>query len=381
LYRITSELQERRADAAGQAALLAASALASTQASPTPAAGAETATAEGDGEDSNAAPEEKEFGDRIIREAIDAMLRQSAGGSTPGSKGADDAATAGKAARKSGQAKGGDTNGTAGEVSPEDAEQSKRLLNQARQAIKDGDFSAAADMLKRSITADPGNRQAYTQLALMQKSLGLTQDEMQTYKDWMEAMPKDSLPHYLLAGAYLRMGQTTEAYGELSQFRDMSNGSLPSYPMTASMLRQLGLRPEEKTTLEAWTNAAPASPDAHRALADFYRRSGNLNAALNEYQTVTSLTPGDISAYTNTGRIYQSMGMQTEAQAQYTAALGIRPNDTSVLNLLAGSYRTAGDFQAALDTYQNIVDLEPDSALARQAARNIAAIERRLSKP
>lgn len=339
-----------------------------------------------------ASPEDDVF-ERLVSSAIESMMTQDkAGGSDRGNA---------KTSKKGADAQAGDDNadGTArprstnrdklqtknkrGESDPEvtvrSAEHSKRLLSQAREAMDSGQYDTAGDLFAQAIESDPTNKQAYRALAQLQHNLGMFQDEVQTYRDWMQAMPDDALPHYLLASTYEGMGLNAEAYQELSAFQSINEGNLSSYPMAASMLRRLGMRAEEVATLHAWAAAAPDSPDVHRALGDFYRRAGDYNLAVAEYQTATGLLPGNISAYISLGSVYTRMGLYAEAQAQYLTVLDLRPDNLSVRTQLAESYRASGNLTGAFDMYQSIIDMQPNSPQAQQAARAITRLQRQLN--
>jgi len=330
-----------------------------------------------------AEPQEEGFTERLLNEAIEALLEE------PEEEGAEGTASNRGRGKRKGLHSAADTTAAKGKKrGGEDdskraraVQRSKRLLNQARDAIHNGDFEAAQALLEESLEQDTKNRQAYRGLAQLQSKLGLSQEAMQTYRDWIEAMPGDALPHYMLATAYEQVGLDAEAYQELLQFSQISAGDLPSYPMTASLMRRLGMRAEEGATLEAWAQVAPESPDAHRALADYYRRRGNYGAAVSEYEEVAALMPGNVNARMNLANALERVGLHGDAQAQYLAALEMRPNDVAIRLQWAASLRNAGDPYGAIDAYQGVIDLEPGSREARTAWRQINRIERQLNKP
>lgn len=259
------------------------------------------------------------------------------------------------------------------------ASKAAQLVQDARKALDAGDFDTAAKLLADGIKSDPTNKQAYQMLAQLQHNLGQTQAELQTYQDWAHNVPGDALPHYMMADAYVRAGDRTSAYNELTQFQNMSNGSLSGYPMSAGLYRELGMSAEEGSALAAWVQAAPDSSDAHQMLADYERRNGDYNAAIKEYETVLSLAPGTASAYTSLGDIYRRNGQYDTAAQQYQAAIDLQPDDLTLRQQLAATYQASGDLQSALSTYQGIVDANPNSPQGQQAAQAVQRIERQLA--
>lgn len=325
--------------------------------------------------------DEEAFAERVVNKAIEAFLAEAVDQTLSPADG--------KALRKLqnataayGQGKhnrdSDDENG--GKKRDKATERSRQLAKQARDALELGEYAAAEELLRESLEEDPTNGLAYKALAQMQRKLGLSEEEIQTYKDWMDAVPGDALPHYQLATTYERMGFDAEALRELEQFGQMSQGNLATYPMMANLYRRLDMRPEEREALQSWVQSASNSPDAHRSMGDFYRRAGNYNAALNEYGQVVNLLPNNPAAYLNMGSVYERLRMYDAAQQQYAAAVELRPNDLSLHMQLGNVQRQGGDLSGALQTYGNVITLEPGSREAQQADRAIARIERQLAR-
>lgn len=259
--------------------------------------------------------------------------------------------------------------------------QAAKLVNQAAKLMKSGNYEEAQALLEQSLAADPANRQAWKTLASLQRQTGMADQELQTYADWMEAMPDDALARYLAAGAFARNGLDTEARQYLADFQNMSQGDLRVYPMAAQMYQQMGMRAEEGDALRQWVAAAPDAADARRLMGDYYRRMGDTNAALTEYQTMAALQPGSPSAYVQMGNLYRQTGQYAAAVGQYETALDLRPGNVTTLGRLADAQRLSGDLNAAAGTYNQVIALEPGSQAAVAAAASLRRIERQLNPP
>jgi tetratricopeptide (TPR) repeat protein len=234
-------------------------------------------------------------------------------------------------------------------------------------------------MLRDSLAADGSNAMSYRTLGALYRQLGMTAEEMQVYADWSAARPGDPLAHYYLANAYLRTGADAAVLGELDQFRALSADHPGSYAMAASIYRRLGLPGEEGAMLATWVEQAPQSFDARQALAQYYQRSGQHDAALAEYQAAVSLIPDNVQARANLASAYSRLGLYADAQSEYAAALALRPADPGLHFQMAEMYRRANDLPAALASYQQVIDLRPESPQAQRAARMMTRIERQLS--
>lgn len=305
------------------------------------------------------------FNENILAKAIESMLQEM-----------PDKEDAAVSARIEGMGRGRPWR----RVLPQERDESLHLLNQSRAAIDNGDYGRALELLAQSLETDPTNRQAYRSLAQLHRNLGMPEAELQTLREWMDAMPGDALPHYELAAAHARQGQYAESVAALRQFQEISQGSGSSYPMAASLYRRLGMHDEEGATLMAWSAADPDAADAYRALGDYYRRNGDFASAIAEYQQVIGIQPGNYDAYVNMASAYSRMGQYPEAMAQYMNAIELRPGDLGARRQLAETYRRIGDYPAAIDAYQSIIDIQPGSRQAHLADRQITRIERQLQR-
>ncbi|HOJ33923.1 MAG TPA: tetratricopeptide repeat protein [Candidatus Hydrogenedentes bacterium] len=251
----------------------------------------------------------------------------------------------------------------------------KQWVNEARQAAARGDYDTATDLLNRTLSVDPTNRDAYRNLGRVQHQLGMTDLELQTYQQWADALPTDATPHYLLAQVYQQMGAADLAAQELSIYEGLNRGSLDMYAQAASLYRRLNMPQQEAAVLSQWVQEAPNSPDAHRSLADYYRRTGNFSAALNEYQQLVALTPNNAQAHVSMAQALVQMRLYADAQNAYLTALSLQPNDLGIRLQLAQAYRAAGDIASAIGAYQSVIELNPTSREATRAARAIQQLQ------
>ncbi len=257
--------------------------------------------------------------------------------------------------------------------------QIKSLLNEAKQALDQGDYDKASELLQKSLELDPNSRDVLRSMANFYKKTGDYQNEIDVYKRWMSNNPNDPTPHYFLADTYRRQGNYDLAYRELQQFTQM-NGEKPStYAMASGVYRQMGMKEEEGQALTNWVNTDPNSADARLALADYYRRSNDYNSAINQYQTAIQLAPGNVSSYVALGSLYSRMGMYSEAEAQYQQILQLQPNNTTAQLMLAQTYQRQGDINNALQMYQYIAQTSKDPSQVRQAQHAINRIERQMA--
>ncbi len=261
-----------------------------------------------------------------------------------------------------------------------DAAKSRELLNLAQEMMQQGRYDVAEEKLAQSLEEDETNRMAWQQLARLQHKQGLTEAEINTYLDWMEASPGDAAPYYQLASTYARQGQDAEARYYLGEYESLSGGQTYTFSQAAAVYRQLEDRGEEGRVLSQWLATAPESVDARQAWADYNRRLGGYDVALTQYQQLASIMPNNPRLYQQIGDVYRQLGDYGQAQMQYENALNLRPTDTGILGRLADLNYQNGDLNGALAAYNEIIVLEPGSNAAERAQRRIISIEEHLQR-
>lgn len=256
-------------------------------------------------------------------------------------------------------------------------EESKKLLIHAQKLMQEGDYEAAEELLQQSLEHDLSNRDAWLQMARLQRKLGLTEAELGTYQQWIEHRPNDKIPYYMLAETYARIGMDEEARYYISLYESMASDDVNGYSRAAMVYRRLNDREQEERVLNQWVNERPDSVDARRAWAEYQTRMGRYDLALSEYTQLAARMPNNPMPQKEMGDIYRRMGDYAQAQYHYETALSLRPGDIETLNYLADMRYRQGDVYGAIQAYSEIIQLEPGSYSAQLAQRRIAAIQRR----
>ncbi len=135
----------------------------------------------------------------------------------------------------------------------------------------------------------------------------------------------------------------------------------------------------------------PAYPKAYENLAYYYYYNGRFDEALDFYQKVTELAPGDINGFINMGGIYLKKGDREKAGLMFEKAIAIQP-DPAVQSNLATLYFYQGEYRKALplfsamaretddyvmwgnlaDTYRQVPDQQYKAGAAYQKAITLA---------
>lgn len=131
----------------------------------------------------------------------------------------------------------------------------------------------------------------------------------------------------------------------------------------------------EDTLWIATAQVAPSGQQIHNNLGDVYARQGNMEKAVEEFQTAIEINPNYADAYHNLGNTYQQMGQLDLAIENYQTALSINPNLWQSYQNLAAIYFNSGDSQKALENIKKALEIDPQNP---QLQNNLKVIETKL---
>lgn len=107
-----------------------------------------------------------------------------------------------------------------------------------------------------------------------------------------------------------------------------------------------------------WENTAKTSPDsfkAHNNLGNFYRDSGRLDEAIDEFHHALRLFENYAEAHNNLGITYRKKGMHEEAYNEYQKALQLNPDYPDVHNNLGVLYTKINRSDLAMEEFKRAI--------------------------
>lgn len=104
---------------------------------------------------------------------------------------------------------------------------------------------------------------------------------------------------------------------------------------------------------------ADSVPAAYLNRAWEYRKTGQLERAIDDYSKAAALVPDSPVAYTNRGITYQAMGRYDLAMADYNAALGLDPFDADTYLNRGLAFKETGRPEQAISDFDAVVGLDP----------------------
>lgn len=145
---------------------------------------------------------------------------------------------------------------------------------------------------------------------------------------------------------------------------------LEAHPNDPRILHLLAICRESQGNLEGAVEACEAAVanggsgfDLAQHRADLLRRAGRLEAAADAYRAASALDPAHLQVRLQHALILAALGRHVEAVTAYRAAAGLGAGPKTYNNL-GVSLEALGQYEAAVDSYNTSLDLEPGYAKA-----------------
>lgn len=170
------------------------------------------------------------------------------------------------------------------------------------------------------------------------------------------------MAHQGLGEELTREGRDAEAETEFQTALALYP-KLPSARNNLAVIRlRAGRTAEALALLQQVLAEAPELPITHFNLAQTYDKLQQPGAAVREYKLFLAAVPEDVEAQAGLTQALTRVLAQTNAVQQLQELRRDFPADRSFSLLLAEQYQAAGDFAAAIATYESVLATPPPSA-------------------
>jgi tetratricopeptide (TPR) repeat protein len=277
-------------------------------------------------------------------------------------------------------------------------------LEQARQAVADADFPAAARFYDQAVKDAPKDRDVLVEAADVNMELERYNVARQLYERAVEVNRKDAEASRKLALAFSALGEHPRAFEAIRQALKYDEEAMANYLAMTEVYIAFGkdsLSRAELTAMNA-RNKYPEAAEPYLSLGDLYFARGVYELAMTQYEEAIKRNPALVEPRVRLGRSYREMAKRstdaTERNEFYNKALqefnkvtGLNPKiarpwyEQGEILLMAERYRDAGT------SFENYTKLRPDDPrgdlmLARAAfggnfyVQAVPALERMLER-
>lgn len=246
-------------------------------------------------------------------------------------------------------------------------------LTQGEAALEKKDYATAEPLLKKVVTEQPGNYQAWFDLGFLYNEVGKPEDSIAAYRKSVAAKP-DVFESNLNLG--LMLEKTGNADSE--QFLRAATTLKPTAHANEGLERawlSLGhvlerSKPDE--AIDAYQHAAslqPKDPEPHLSAGPLLEKQNRFADAEEQYKQVLAADPQSSEGLIGLANVYMRGKRFAEAQETLSKLAAIRPNDAAVHMQLGRVLAAAGSDQEAIAELQTASKLAPnDRSLQRDLA-------------
>jgi tetratricopeptide (TPR) repeat protein len=203
---------------------------------------------------------------------------------------------------------------------------SGQSLDRAKQALADGNYQQAAELLQKAADSTPSCDVRFD-LGLARFRLKQLDAALIAFQSAVQCDPKYTDAYIALAEGYVQKGNRDKA--------------LPAY------LRALAL--------------APASVPALRGAAAIYLDREENDRAIPLLEKLVAVKKGDSQSHADLGAAYAASSNWSAAELQFREALRIKANDASALTGLGNLYLREGDASRGIPLLEKAAATAPDA--------------------
>jgi tetratricopeptide (TPR) repeat protein/TolB-like protein/DNA-binding winged helix-turn-helix (wHTH) protein len=208
----------------------------------------------------------------------------------------------------------------------------RRGIDTARAALSMQSINQALDWFERALEVDPeyaaahaGKCVAYVNGFSEIHEISMIDNAQNSCATALQLNPNLDIVHTALGNLYLSMGRLEDA--------------------ERSFLRALEID--------------PSSSESYMGLGEVFSGRNNPEQAEDSFRQAIGLRPGDWAPYNRLGNFLYYQGRYVEAAEQYQYAAALDRSNSNVYSNLGAAYMLAGDFAAALPTFERSLEISP----------------------
>ena len=224
-----------------------------------------------------------------------------------------------------------------------------------------GDLATAERLYRQALAADPGQRNALNNLALIELARGRRAAAIELLQRLTGAHPDFALGLNSLGSALMDDGRVEAALPLFERAAELQ-------PELAEASNNLGIarsRLGREGALEAFDRAIAARSsyaDAHANRGNLLREQGRLDDAEQALRTALGLAPDLAAAHSALGCVLKDQGRLEDAIESCRRAVELRPNVAEFHKNLGLVHRKIGDLARAAASARRALECQPDYA-------------------
>jgi len=220
------------------------------------------------------------------------------------------------------------------------------------------EYANALTAFQNTLNLSPNDATAYNNLGTTLQALGNLKKAIQHFQKAASLNPK-----YITA--FINLGNASKKAGKLELARKAFQQAATLNPHEPGPFLALGLtlismrrHREAITPIKRFTQLAPENPEGWNELAIAYRESGDIDKAIETFETAITTDPKFVGAITNLANTYKDLEQFDRSVELQERALAIREDLPILHNNLGASLKARGRIREALNAFNRAYQME-----------------------
>jgi FkbM family methyltransferase len=221
-----------------------------------------------------------------------------------------------------------------------------------------GRFELGVRMIGRAIAVDPNQPHFHSNLGIALQSLGRLDEAVGCYRRALALKPDFAEAHFNLAIALEAQGKLDQALASYLQVTAIKPDHAQAHFSAAVALQTLGRLDEAVAGYQRSLTLKPENAEAQTNLANVWSLQGKLDDAVAGYGRALTLKPHLAEAHSNLGNALKAQGKLERAVACYRRALALKPEFVEAHSNLGNALKALGLLDEAVACYGRALALD-----------------------
>lgn len=204
------------------------------------------------------------------------------------------------------------------------------------------------------------------------------------YSNALQVDSRFAQAHYQLGQTYLKLGDISRAFQELSRVVELTPDNYRAHIDLANLLvsaRNPDGSPNQdylkqaRVHLDLLHEKQPENPEVFEAWADYYSAQNNLAAALEEMQKGIAANPNRSESYLDLALLQLRSNLLDQAEVNFKKAAELDPKAMNAQLALGGFYQSRNRMPEAEQQFKHAIELAPKDPAPREALVRLYMIE------
>lgn len=201
-------------------------------------------------------------------------------------------------------------------------------------------------------------------------------------KKEIQRKPRLARPHYLLGAVYFDKGDTALAIPNFQNclridpnYEPAREKLIQAYQKTGQSNQATRLI-EQRVKSQSGHRSLPQSAESYNALGTLYYQQGDLDKAIQAFESALKRSPHHKTAKKNLNQLYRQKAFNAlkrrafdEATTYFQKATRLDPENATTYRVMGDGYALASEFSQAITYYQKALELAPDDT---ETQKNLA---------